>query len=988
MAISSPIKPSTFIVPSRLKELKAINVLSKKLYEEKKTRYKLEKRLYALEKRSAEKSQFAEKESGQESSKVSAKKSAGKFLYKQGVGLGSALFGFLQFFITYKAVEWISKPENSKKVLSIVKALKGIFDFVSWFVTGTIDNTFSGLHSVIFGENLLERFLGFFRLLVGLLGFRYLLNPGKIFKDLSFVIKNGGKILEVFNTFRKAGLKEGSEALLQTLPKTAQIFKHGLARGLGRGLLKVFGKGGVRILSKLLGPAFKAVRNIVLGPIKAVAKTTVKGIPIVGPLLDLGINLILGDPIDKAIVKAAGSALGMGLGGLVGSAFPGPGTIVGGALGGLLGDWAADKLYGWVKGLFSKKSDDVPQLAVGGIVTQPTKAIIGEAGPEAVIPLGQLYSGAILSGPLGMLGSSIIGGVNAVLFSMGTIGNIIRPFAQQLFAPFTKEFGVSRFTFASNLGNTSIDSSSIDKKTKQPSDKQLEKIVGSNKPLTLISSKSSTKKTRYNTGNSVRELLADIFNNILNLDTSTPGGGGGGSGGPGGSNEALTAAELDAIKASSADKRAAAHLATLEASAPQHVADVYQVILNRAAGQSGGIPAVITAKEQFSPYSAAIYGGSADGAAAKKYGGLGLTKKELFDLAGKSDGIQQLTNRFQAGNPKVAAQVLADFDKNGPLSQSAKKFVGGSQYFMGYRVTRNDRRRPDGGNFFRDRYQVGGAVSRGDITSHFANKESFRKHKHEGIDIGFPVGTPLSFASKGEFTKVSKTSSTEREANGGYGSYIDIKLVDRKIARLAHLSSIPSWVKPGGKFNENTVIAMSGGAKGAPGSGRSGGPHLHLEQHTAVKGLEETLNGKVDPLQNGLFSLLRKGGITSTGTQPPTPGQQPSVTGGDVPSTTPEEETPPEVSFSQIAKDLNKLYRGLTGKPKLNGTQLERSSMDMIQAQNITSTAFMSDTYIIAPPNTVANSVNLLSPLPAVDYTMYTSYANLDSSTSYLQRRL
>jgi len=31
--------------------------------------------------------------------------------------------------------------------------------------------------------------------------------------------------------------------------------------------------------------------------------------------------------------------------------------------------------------------EDTPQLAMGGIVTQPTYALIGEAGPEAVIPL-------------------------------------------------------------------------------------------------------------------------------------------------------------------------------------------------------------------------------------------------------------------------------------------------------------------------------------------------------------------------------------------------------------------------------------------------------------------------------------------------------------------------------------------------------------------------------------------------------------------------
>jgi hypothetical protein len=33
---------------------------------------------------------------------------------------------------------------------------------------------------------------------------------------------------------------------------------------------------------------------------------------------------------------------------------------------------------------------DIPMLAAGGIVTGPTLAMIGEAGPEAVIPLDRM----------------------------------------------------------------------------------------------------------------------------------------------------------------------------------------------------------------------------------------------------------------------------------------------------------------------------------------------------------------------------------------------------------------------------------------------------------------------------------------------------------------------------------------------------------------------------------------------------------------------
>ena len=161
----------------------------------------------------------------------------------------------------------------------------------------------------------------------------------------------------------------------------------------------------------------------------------------------------------------------------------------------------------------------------------------------------------------------------------------------------------------------------------------------------------------------------------------------------------LDAATLAQVKASGADMIAAAHLATLEASSPQHVADVMQVILNRARGQSGGIPAVITAKEQFSPYSAAIYGTSDDSHAAAKYGHLGVTKAEIFELASQSNGLGALTQRFGAGNPSVAAQVLSDIRSNGPLITESRKFVGGATNFRGYYIP-GSRTRPDGGNYY------------------------------------------------------------------------------------------------------------------------------------------------------------------------------------------------------------------------------------------------------------------------------------------------
>ena len=45
----------------------------------------------------------------------------------------------------------------------------------------------------------------------------------------------------------------------------------------------------------------------------------------------------------------------------------------------------------WVPGVGGKRFDipDIPMLAAGGIVTRPTLAVVGEAGPEAVVPLSR-----------------------------------------------------------------------------------------------------------------------------------------------------------------------------------------------------------------------------------------------------------------------------------------------------------------------------------------------------------------------------------------------------------------------------------------------------------------------------------------------------------------------------------------------------------------------------------------------------------------------
>ena len=148
------------------------------------------------------------------------------------------------------------------------------------------------------------------------------------------------------------------------------------------------------------------------------------------------------------------------------------------------------------------------------------------------------------------------------------------------------------------------------------------------------------------------------------------------------------------------------------------------------------------------------------------------------------------------------------------------------------------------------------------FSSFFLSKESFRSKPHEGIDDPQNVGTPISYKIGGKIIDAYRTSSRDRDAGGGYGQYIKVLLDDGKVLLMAHLSEISSWVRSGVRFQANEILGKTGGAEGAPGSGRSGGPHLHFEQHsTPGLGLQETTSGKVDPIKGGGTNVIQYGGI-------------------------------------------------------------------------------------------------------------------------------
>lgn len=978
----TPVRPASIIGNSRLREIKTIKGVANDLLKQKKQNFELEKKFFKIQKDSIARNKLRDKERLQEAKKP--KRKAG-FVREELKDKSIKLFDLFKFFVGYKILQWMSRKENVEAIGEIAKAMKNIFKIIDHLAGIGVEGVLGGLHSVLFGSNFLERFFGIFKLIGGFFIIRRLLFPGKILKDITWILKNRKSIGKVFQALGSGKLKEALGRLFKLLtPNLYVAYTKGLTAGVKRVILKVFGKNTLKLLTKVASKiGFRSAKEFVKNSAKNIAKPLTR-IPFIGPILGFGLNLIFGDPLDKAAVKAIGAGIGAWLGGIVmgalGSIVPVAGTAAGAGLGafvgGFIGDWVGDKLYGFFKGFTAPKE---PALAVGGIVTKPTRALIGEAGPEAVIPLPKIYDGTILNAPMGIVASSMIGGIDAVISSLGPVGLTIRPYASSLLAPYRREFGSTNYVFTSNIGKKTT--SLTTKLPEQNDNEEVAKILGLNKTINLIKKKEpaeESKKARYNSGNSVREILADILNNIINLDFTKKSKKKRKPGDPDGDIDEVTG-EVDL---SSADDRTLLKQLALAEAAGEGVvgmALVVNSVLNRKrildSGKSAGfygakdksIRGIIYGPGQYTPVD--------NGSINKQWG----------------EGSMKLAEQaLQLGMDK--AKLKAALEAEGVSGNSIKylinatgfrNYAAGASEDKSQQVNETNYKRHTFNTAGVAKMQQGGLVSRGDITSKFGNKESFRKNSHEGIDIAFPSGTPLSFTLGGKFLKVARSSSKEREANGGYGQYMDLKLSDGKIARLAHLSSIPNWVKQGGDFAPNAIVALSGGAPGAPGSGRSGGPHLHLEQHTTQKDLAETLNGKVDPLSQGLFGLLRKGGAPGSATSGPAqPSQSPAASPDTVKESgdTQQESQPPPINYDDIAKNLGELFQMLTGTPKTNGAQLQKDSMDYVQA--FKDFKPNPDTYIMMGGTNIISSTTLLTPIEQPDYSSG-SFSNIDSATAF-----
>jgi hypothetical protein len=242
---------------------------------------------------------------------------------------------------------------------------------------------------------------------------------------------------------------------------------------------------------------------------------------------------------------------------------------------------------------------------------------------------------------------------------------------------------------------------------------------------------------------------------------------------------------------------------------------------------------------QFSPYNQQKYGVQKGMNAMQMADAVTRYLKDAGIKPG--DGLEMLYQAVQApaylGRARAQGRVIGA-DSNGTLTQHIKNM--------------RSQHRNRAGAWLMDGAATGGTtsawrdsrlmsapaqrlLSQLPKTSSFMQQESFRRKPHEGNDYGAATGTKLSFKQAGTVLQVG---SPDKD-NGGYGGFVDIRLQDGNVVRIAHLSKVK--VQPGQRIGAKQVAALSGN------TGRSTGPHIHIEHLSGPTGTQETTRGKRDP---------------------------------------------------------------------------------------------------------------------------------------------
>jgi hypothetical protein len=445
-------------------ELTFTRILMEKLFDIEKKNYDLLTDKILEDAKRTQREELQRREARQEKTKTS-KKVKNSSLEKSKTkikGISEFFSGLVKFFVQYKIVEWFGKPENLKKVQDFVKLFGAIFKFISGIVTFGVDVLMKTFNVISGGLNL------FFDVFGAISNFvKFIWDGGKT------IIDGVSQLTKVFEIVPKA--------ISNVLNFFTNLIPNFIEGALTEGL-------------------FGAKKDIESGASESTKAASTQ------------LN-----PSEKSNTPGKSN---LDFGKLIGNAGKGIGELLLNVL--VPGAGLAKGLISSVSGFFGGNKE-LPKLAKGGIVTKPTEAIVGEAGPEAILPLSKLGKIAgvqlgiskvipkfmkLLTLPFTIVGAGILALISSSLSMIPGVGPIISPLlgniASMFGIPPSVVKGLSNFTGAAiksvggGLGNI------ID-------------VFGKKDP-TVDMGKSSkfTPKKDY----SVRGLLANILGALISKNSN------------------------------------------------------------------------------------------------------------------------------------------------------------------------------------------------------------------------------------------------------------------------------------------------------------------------------------------------------------------------------------------------------------------------------------------------------------------------------------
>ena len=316
--------------------------------------------------------------------------------------IGAFFKNLLKFFVGYKVLQWAANPANSKKIQDFVTLFTKIFKFISAVTEFGVDVL---MKTITVTSKVINGVFDFVGKVAEFFSFRW------IGGGVEWLLKTIEDVTSIFASI--------PNAISLTVKFLTNLLPNFLESVLTNGLL-----GGQK---ELQGQAEQSVdaKKPVESPTETSAESDKTG---------------QGDLGEKA--KESLSNIGKNI---LKTLFPGIdiATNIGAKIGGS------------VKSLFtgSKSQEELPKLAKGGIVTKPTEAIVGEAGPEAILPLDKLGSFGIdgfkaatnkvipkfmtlLTLPFKIIGAGILALISSTVGKIPGIGQFIKPLISNIASGF------------------------------------------------------------------------------------------------------------------------------------------------------------------------------------------------------------------------------------------------------------------------------------------------------------------------------------------------------------------------------------------------------------------------------------------------------------------------------------------------------------------------------------------------------------------------